>query len=443
MNRTIALVDGNNFYVSCERVFNPALEHRPVVVLSNNDGCVVSRSNEAKALGIRMGVPFFEIKSMVKSRGLVWLSSNYALYGDMSARMMALLGEFAPRQEIYSIDECFLDFTGMAGDAAVLGRSIRHRVCQYLGITTCTGIGASKTLAKLANHVAKTRKQYEGVFDWAMLPASAQAALMDELDVGEVWGVGRRLLLQLQAMGIRTVLDLQRANAALMRKRFSVVMERTVAELNGESCLDLEDVAPRKAQIMASRSFGQPVTALSELHEAVMSYVIRAAERLRAQRSACTQVTVFMHTNRFRADAPQYSPATLVPLSVATDDTRRLCAAARFGLERIYRPGYCYKKAGIMLTGLQPATAVQDDLFSGYERPRATRLMAAMDTINQTYGMNTATFAGAGIQQPWRMQTAQKSPRYTTSWNELAIASSKEKRAEHRFRPFSAGTPPS
>jgi DNA polymerase V len=335
--------------------------------------------------------------------------------------MMALLGEFAPRQEIYSIDECFLDFTGMTGDAVVHGRNIRQRVRQYLGVTTCTGIGASKTLAKLANHVAKTRQPYDGVFDWSVLSASAQAALMDELEVGQVWGVGRRLVLQLQAMGIRTVLDLQRANTALMRKRFSVVMERTVAELNGESCLDLEHIVRRKAQILASRSFGRRVTALGELREAVASYVIRAAERLRAQQSTCTQVTVFMHTNVFRNDIPQYNPATLIPLSVATDDTRRLIAAAMFGLERIYRPGYRYKKAGIMLTGLQPAAAIQEDLFSGYGRPRATRLMAALDTINKTYGMNTATFAGAGIKQSWRMQTAQKSPRYTTSWRELAI----------------------
>ncbi len=421
MSRTLALVDGNNFYVSCERVFNPALEHRPVVVLSNNDGCVVSRSNEAKALGIRMGVPFFEIRALVNSHGLVRLSSNYALYGDMSARMMAILGEYAPEQEIYSIDECFLDFTGMPGDAVARGRSIRRRVRQYLGITTCTGIGTSKTLAKLANHIAKTRKQYAGVFDWAMLPATAQAALMNELDVGEVWGIGRRLAPQLQQMGIRTVLDLQRARAVLIRERCSVVLERTVAELNGESCLDLEQVAPRKAQIMASRSFGRPVTALDELREAVMSYIIRAAERLREQRSACAQVTVFMHTNMFRSDMPQYNPATLVPLSVATDDTRRLIAAAMFGLERMYRTGYHYKKAGVMLSGLQPAAAVQEDLFSGYERPRATRLMAAMDAINQTYGLNTTSFAGAGIRQPWRMQAAQKSPRYTTSWRELAI----------------------
>lgn len=422
MNTTIALVDGNNFYVSCERVFNPALERRPVVVLSNNDGCVVSRSNEAKALGIRMGVPFFEIRNFVKSHGLIWLSSNYALYGDMSARMMALLGEFAPHQEIYSIDECFLDFTGMPGKVSDHGRAIRCRVRQYLGITTCTGIGKSKTLAKLANHVAKTHRQYQGVFDWEELSLSEQDALMDTLDVGEIWGIGRRLAPQLQAMRIRSVLDMKRANTTLMRKRFNVLLQRTVAELNGESCMSLDDVAERKSQILASRSFGRPVTTLQELREAASSHIIRAAERLRAQQSSCSQVTVFMHTNRFRSDDAQYNPAILVPLTVATDDTRRLIAAAMSGLESIYRPGFRYKKIGVMLTGLQAAHAIQKDLFCAAEQPRAKRLMTTMDRINRIYGMNTATFACAGISQPWRMQTAQKSPRYTTSWNELPQA---------------------
>jgi DNA polymerase V len=423
MSPVIALVDGNNFYVSCERVFNPALERRPVVVLSNNDGCVVSRSNEAKALGIGMGVPFFEIRPLVKSHGLVWLSSNYALYGDMSARMMALLGEFAPRQEIYSIDECFLDFSGMPGAATARGRDIRRRIRRYLGITTCTGIGSSKTLAKLANHVAKTRKEYGGVFDWSVLSTAGEAALMQSLEVGKVWGVGRRLALQLQQMRIDTVLDLRHANAREIRRRFSVVMERTVAELNGESCLEFEDVTAPKAQIQATRSFGRPVTEIGELREAVMSHVIRAAERLRAQHSSCAQVCVFIQTGKYSPGTPCHSPATLVPLAAPSDDTRRLSAAALRGLEQIYRPGYRYKKAGVILMGLQAAIPAQTCLFTDDRPSRATRLMATMDAINKTYGMNTATFAGAGIEQPWRMQSMRRSPRYTTSWHELAVAS--------------------
>lgn len=423
MNPTIALVDGNNFYVSCERVFNPALEHRPVVVLSNNDGCVVSRSEEAKAIGVRMGVPFFEIRALVKSHQLIWLSSNYALYGDMSARMMALLAEFAPRQEIYSIDECFLDLGGMTGNPSEYGRNIRRRIRQYLGITTCTGIGSSKTLAKLANHVAKTGQQHEGVFEWASLRESGQDELMSRIDVSKVWGIGRKLVPQLVQSGVATAFHLKKANAARMRKRHGIVMERIIAELNGESCLQLDDITAPRAQIIATRSFGRPVTTISELREAVMSYVSRAAERLRAQHSVCRQVRVHIDTGKFHDALSRYRPAISVPLAHASDDTRPLAAAALLGLERIYRPGLRYKKAGITLTGLQPAIPTQADLFSGCElQPRATRLMAAMDSINKIYGMNTATFAGAGIEQPWRMQSARKSPRYTTAWDELAVA---------------------
>lgn len=421
MSCAIALVDGNNFYVSCERVFNPALERRPVVVLSNNDGCVVSRSNEAKALGIKMGVPYFEVKHFAKSHGLVWLSSNYALYGDMSARMMSILGAFAPEQEIYSIDECFLDFTGMVVDQVAHGRDIRARVLQYTGIKTCVGIGPSKTMAKLANHIAKKQPQFRGVFAWNALSASEQAAMMGSIEVGEVWGIGRRLNARLATLGIRTVLELKCADPAVMRRRFSVVMERTIAELNGTACLDLEEVASRKEQIMCSRSFGRQVTTLAELKEAVMSYIVRAAARMREQGSACDSVTVFIQTNQFKADDRQYSRSVLVPLSVASDDTRRLGAAAQHGLASIYRPGYRYKKAGVILTGLQPVAAVQDDLFSSYDRTRSTKLMGAIDKINGIYGMHTVSFAGAGIRKPWRMLTNQMSPRYTTSWNELAV----------------------
>ncbi len=423
MSSAIALVDGNNFYVSCERLFNPALEQRPVVVLSNNDGCVVSRSEEAKALGIRMGVPFFEIRPLVNSHGLVWLSSNYALYGDISARMMRLLGEFAPCQEIYSIDECFLDFSGMPGNVIARGCAIRRRIRQYLGIPICTGIGATKTLAKLANHVAKTGREYGGVFDWAELSATEQTALLSQLDVGKVWGVGRKLALQLfQRMSIRTALDLQRANAIEIRKKFNVVMERTVAELNGQSCLELEDIDTPKAHIQATRSFGRPVTELSELREAVMSYVIRAAERMRDQHSVCSQISVCIHTGRHNPGVHHYSPSTLIPLATPTDDTRLLGVAALRGLTRIFKPGYRYKKAGVMLAGLETAASMQSSLFTGEQQARATRLMTAMDVINKTYGMNTATFAGAGIVQPWRMQSARRSPRCTTRWDELAVA---------------------
>ncbi|MGA0113987.1 MAG: Y-family DNA polymerase [Burkholderiales bacterium] len=423
MKRAIALVDGNNFYVSCERIFNPALESRPVVVLSNNDGCVVSRSAEAKALGIRMGVPFFEVRALVKSHGLVWLSSNYALYGDISARMMTLLGEFAPRQEVYSIDECFLDFSGMNVGIVTYGHGIRDRIRRCLGITTCVGVGGTKTLAKLANHVAKTCAQYGGVFDWDMHATGERETIMGVLDVSEIWGVGRRLAPRLRELGIRSALDLQRAPAKRIRGHFGVVLERTVAELNGVPCIELEASAVRRGQIAASRSFGRPVTELAELREAVASYAIRAAERLRAQNSLCAEVGVYVETGQFGDAAKRHNVSSAVSLTVASDDTRRISAAALFGLERIWRPGYRYKKTGIWLGRLRSAGNIQADLFSGYERPRSRRLMMAMDRINRIYGMNTATFAGAGIRQPWRMQSARRSPRYTTAWDELAVVS--------------------
>ncbi|MCE3000985.1 MAG: Y-family DNA polymerase [Betaproteobacteria bacterium] len=421
MVRRIALVDANNFYVSCERVFDPGLEGQPVVVLSNNDGCVVSRSNEAKALGIRMGVPFFEVRALTRGRGLIWLSSNYALYGDMSARMMALLGEFAPQREIYSIDECFLDFSGVAFDSAVLGPAIRRRILHCLGLPTCVGFGASKTLAKLANHVAKTRDEYQGSFDWDALPPAQQDTVMAGIDIGEVWGVGRRLAPQLNAMGLSSALDLKRAPPKLIRRRHNVILERTLAELNGVPCITLEETAVRKHQVTASRSFGRPVTTPLELREAVSSYVVRAAERMRAQQASCSRVGVFVDTGKFQGDGERYSCAVEVPLTVASDDTRRLIAAALHGLAQIYRPGYRYKKAGVSLEGLQPAAAPQGDLFSGYERQRSAKLMATLDAINRTWGMNTATFAGAGIAQSWRMQSARRTPRYTTRWEELPV----------------------
>lgn len=266
-------------------------------------------------------------------------------------------------------------------------------------------------------------RRISGLIEAGKDPAPAERdAKMAALEVGEVWGVGRKINAHLTGTGIKTVLDLRRSDPATIRRRFSVVMERTVAELNGVSCLDLEDAAPRKEQILCSRSFGRPVTTLPELKEAVLSYITRAAERMREQESACSQVTVFIHTNFFKEGAKQYSRTAQVPLSVASDDTRRLAAAAVHVLQRIYKPGYEYKKAGVMLTGLQPAAAVQDDLFSGYDRARSTRLMGTLDRINQEYGMGAITFAGAGIRKPWRMLTDNRTPRYTTRWDELAIA---------------------
>ncbi|MCZ2112760.1 MAG: Y-family DNA polymerase, partial [Anaerolineae bacterium] len=348
-----ALIDGNNFYVSCERVFDPKLEGRPVVVLSNNDGCVVARSQEVKALGVKMGVPWFQLRDLAKQHGIVAKSSNYSLYGDMSARMMAVLGRFSPDQEIYSIDECFLDMDGFGHlDLSAYGQEIRARVRQWLGLPVCVGFGATKTLAKLANHAAKKRPEFGGVCDLAALSAAAQDALLASIDVGEVWGVGHRGTPRLKALGLDNVKALRDADAKWLRREFSVVLERTVTELNGIPCIDLEDAAPAKQQIMSSRAFGAYVYDLAGLEEAVATYVGRAAEKLRRQGSVAGAVQVYVRTNPFKEDHPQYQRGLTVPLPDPTDDTRLLVRAALLGLRRIFKPGYAYQKAGVMLMDL-------------------------------------------------------------------------------------------
>ena len=362
-----ALVDCNNFYCSCERVFNPELQNRPLVVLSNNDGCAVARSAEAKALGIKMGEPWFELKHLVKRHGLIGLSSNYTLYGDMSARVMQVLREFTPDVEVYSTDESFLRIERMQllwPSHGAMGQAIRQRVRQWTGIPVCIGIGPTKTLAKLANHIAKKNPQFEGVFDMSTYPENAFSTLLTKIAVGEGWDVGQRIAAKLDGMGIRTVADLREASSKAIRMHFSVVLERTVAELQGVSCLTLEEVAPPKKQIVSSKSFGQMVTSLDELGEALSTYVSRAAKKLRVQDSVCAALQVFVMTNRFRPEDPQYSNGIVIPLPNPSNDTIRLAAAALYGLKRIYRPGFWYKKCGVMLMDLSPATQRQQSLFS-------------------------------------------------------------------------------
>lgn len=334
-----ALVDGNNFYVSCERVFNPRLRDKPVVVLSNNDGCVVARSNEVKALGVKMGTPWFQMKDLARQHDILALSSNYSLYADLSSRMMAVLGTYSPDQEIYSIDECFLGMQGFSHyDLMDHGQRIRHQVLKWVGIPVCVGYGETKTLAKLANHCAKKNLAgVNGVCDLTRLSPSERSRVFAALPVNEVWGVGRRLTEQLLHRGIATVEQLRTADAETLRQAFSAVLERTVRELNGVSCLDLEAVAPNKQQILSSRSFGAYVYTLPELQEAVALYMSRAAEKLRRQGSIAGMVQVYIRTNPFKENAPQYQRGVNVPLTEATDDTLRLIRAAHWGLKRLYR----------------------------------------------------------------------------------------------------------
>jgi DNA polymerase V len=421
-----ALVDGNNFYVSCERVFNPALEGRPVVVLSNNDGCAVARSAEAKALGIAMGQPWFQIQSMAQSHGLVALSSNYELYADMSNRMMRILADFSPRQEVYSIDECFLDLRGMDVDLTLLGHRMRQRVAQWIGIPVGIGIGESKTLAKLANHLAKKQPCWQGVCDLTTLDGSMVDQLMAQVDVGDVWGVGRRLKEQLNARGIVTALDLKRADPVIVQRQFSVVLARTVRELQGISCLPLESVVAPRQQIIVSRSFGKPVWYLPDLRQAVTSHMSRAAEKLRAQASVAQMVQVFIRTSPFSA-RPFYSQGITLPLAAASDDTRLLVKIAQQGLTRIYRAGFEYQKAGVVLMDIQPkGQGARTDLFHDAQHDRRTdQLMQALDSINARMGKHTLKLAGEGFVQPWAMKRNRHTPAYTTNIRQLARARAK------------------
>lgn len=414
-----ALVDVNNFYVSCERVFDSRLVGKPVVVLSNNDGCVVARSNEAKAIGIRMGAPWHLLKRVAAEHGITALSSNYTLYGDMSRRVMNILGNMAPRLEVYSIDECFLDFSGIRGRAEH-GQAMRARIQRWVGLPVCVGFGATKTLAKLANHCAKKSLAGEaGVCDLTTLDQAETQRLLARIDVGEVWGVGPKLCEQLQAMKIRTVADLQSADAGTLRSRFGVVMERTIRELRGDSCLALEAVAPPKQQIMSSRSFGKEVIAFEELRESVLSYASRAAEKLRQQSSLTSSVMVFVRTNPFK-DVPQYANQIVVPLPHPTDDTLLIGRAVAAGLKAIYQPGFRYKKSGVMLVQLMPKAGRQATLFEDVEAiARRERLSQAMDRINARFGRRTVVLAGAGIDRRWAMRAENRTPAYTTRWDEF------------------------
>lgn len=429
MKSVFALVDCNNFYASCEKLFDPKLKDRPVVVLSNNDGCVVARSAEVKALGIPMGVPWFQIQAEARRYGIVAFSSNYALYADMSNRVVEVLSDFSPNLEVYSIDESFLDLSGMnmrAESLAAYGVEIRQRVADWLGLAVCVGIAPTKTLAKLANHCAKKGLAgADGVCDFTTLNPGALSHLFARIEVGEVWGVGRQIKARLAAMGIQTVRQLRDADAETIRARFSVVLERTVCELRGESCLDLQEVVPDKQQIMSSRSFGTLVYERADLEEAVASYIAKAAEKLRAQDSLAGGVQVYIRTNVFKPEVPQYQKGVTVPLPEATADTRVLTQWAIRILRRIYRPGFGYHKAGVMLLDLVPAAKRQLALFDsqgGAGDARSGKLMAVLDDINQRYGRQSLRLAAEGVERSWQMRRGNLSPGYTTSWDGLPVA---------------------
>ena len=425
MRRAIALVDCNNFYVSCERLFQPGLERKPVVVLSNNDGCVVSRSQEAKDLGLKMAAPWHQMKDLARRHGIVALSSNYSLYADISNRVMSLLSRFSPEQEVYSIDESFLDLGGIATDHTAYGQQMRETVGRCVGIPVCVGIAASKTLAKLANHVAKQDRRFGGVCDFNRMPPAELDILLSSIAVGEVWGVGRHTAPKLERIGIHSVLDLKRAPAGRLRTGFGFVLARIVEELNGIACLELDDVAPAKRQITCSRSFGTLTSSLADLEQALVAYTTRAAEKLRQQRSLAGGIQVYIRTNPHRKRDPQYQQSIIVPLAWPSNDTRLFCRAALYGLSRIHRSGYAYQKAGVTLTHIIDAADKPDTLFDDTAlQQKSSTLMNTLDRINRRMGSGTIRLLGEGISARWAMRRENRSPRYTTEWAELAVCRS-------------------
>lgn len=413
----IGLVDGNNFFVSCERVFDPSLEGKPVAVLSNNDGCCISRSYEFKALNIPMGTPYFQLKPYIRQYGLILKSSNYELYGDLSRRVIATLAEFVPRVEQYSIDEAFI-YPRLAEDADFysFGCQLRKTVLQWVGIPCGVGFAPTKTLAKIANHIGK--KMPSGVF---VMPEDRQEVL-SRTPVSEIWGVGRRLAPKLERLGLRNAWQLSCQDVNRMQKKFSVLLARTILELRGIPCVEEEVPDELSKSISCSRSFGHPVTEFTDLEESVASYTARAAEKLRKEGQRAAGVNVYFQMY------PEYGPdtqtagmtSTTVTFDAPTDDTGRMLTAIRPKLRGIFVEGRRYKKSGVIFFGLESGAVVQDDLFTAPQKaPERSPLYEAVDKINAKFGRGTLFTLSEGIEKPWQMRRDMLSPGYTTNWDQL------------------------
>lgn len=414
-----ALADVNSFYASCETVFRPDLKGRPVVVLSNNDGCVIARSTEAKKLGIKMGDPFFKMRDLFERHKIVTFSSNYALYADMSSRVMTVLEEMSPAVEVYSIDEAFMNLQGVSNcqNLEEFGREVRAKVLRWTGLTVGVGIAPTKTLAKLANHAAKKWTKTGGVVDLSLL--ARQRKLMALAEVGDVWGVGRRISKKLNDMGIKTALQLADTPTPLIRKHFNIVLERTVRELRGEPCLELEEFAPTKQQIVCSRSFGDRVSEYDLMREAICSHAVRAAEKLRGEHQYCRHISAFVKTSPFAMNELYYGKTAGTKLQIPTQDSRDIVAAATQCLDAIWQDGHRFQKCGVMLGDFYSQGVAQLGLFDEYKpRTNSEQLMAVLDGINHS-GKGRVWFAGQGIQKSWEMKRQMLSPAYTTRFSDL------------------------
>ena len=421
MSSCFALVDCNNFYVSCERVFNPRLRRQPVIVLSNNDGCIVARSDEVKSLGIPRGDPLFRWQEQVRQHHIQLCSSNYTLYGDMSRRVREALAQWVPRVEVYSIDEAFLGLEeGSRREARKYARFLRRKIRQWTGLPVSIGLGPTKTLAKLANRRAKQEPQWQGVLD--LSDEADREGWLEQADVEEVWGIGSRHAARLRRCGIVNARQLRDASDHWIKKHLTITGLRTVWELRGVSCLPLEEAPPPKKSMVCARSFGRLVENREELREAVATYVARLAEKLRAQGSVASYLQVFLLTPRYRTDLPQYASGVAVPLAVPTAYTPALIGWAQRILDQLYRPGYHYQQIGVLLDGLMPREHVPLNLFDRSEPdPHRERRMQAIDQINARWGRGTIRFAAEGLGADWVMRQARRSPNYTTCWKELLV----------------------
>ena len=406
-------MDCNNFYASCERVFNPALNGKPIVVLSNNDGCVIARSNEAKALGIKMGVPAYQIKDLVSSHEVAVFSSNYTLYGDMSGRVMSILAGLAPELEVYSIDEAFISLDGIQ-DIQSLGTKIVNKVTCGTGIPVSLGIAPTKTLAKVANKFAKKYPAYNRLC--IIDTEEKRIKALQLTDINDVWGIGRRQASKLENQGVKTAYDFTQLSGTWVRKYMTVVGERTWKELRGLSCIDMESAPSAKKQICTSRSFGKMVEDIETMSEAIATHASTCAKKLRKQKSYAVSLMVFIHTNNFREDLPQYWKNTVITLPVPTNDTLEIVHYALEGLRNIFMQGYQYKKAGVIITEI--VTSAQMGLFDTVDRDKRERLMRAIDKVNGEH-RQLIKLAVQGTGREWKLKQEQLSQRYTTDMNEI------------------------
>lgn len=415
-----ALIDGNSFYASCERVFRPDLKNRPVVVLSNNDGCIVTLTKEAKTLGLKRGVPLFQVQDIIKRNQVAVFSSNYELYGDMSARMMKTIASLTPAIEVYSIDECFADLSGLS-DLTALGFKIRKRIWRWIGIPACVGIAPTKTLAKYCNHLAKKIPALNGVLNWNDLTPERQRKALACLSVEEVWGVGGRLSSRMLRLGIQTPLDLSEVSEALLKQCFPSNVVDTAKELRGIKAIDFEPTAPIRQRLVRSRSFADDVYDKNDLLSAITMHAQEAARVLREERLVAAKVGVFIFSNRFKSDVPAYAAIDVIELGHHVNDTPTILSSAEKLLHRLFRKGVAYKKAGVVLSDIQPVYETNGDLLA-FETEKADKLSEVIDRINSKYGRDTVSFSAVKRNSShWKMRRDMKSPSYTTRFSDVLV----------------------